>query len=99
VIIGKGGNAKAQTPGHELLGLNVEGLANPQQCEQGRGASRLDHLPVADAKPVGNHVLLAQFALRSIRADAMAKGAEETLVACRNRSSRPPLQAEVTRAE
>src|ERR1022692_4613428 len=75
--------ALAEKPCHDLLGLNVESLANPQQCEQGRRASSLDHLPVADAEPVGNHVLLAQFALRAIRADAMAQGAEETLVACR----------------
>jgi hypothetical protein len=75
--------ALAKKPSHELLWLNVEGLANPQQREQRRGASGLDHLPVADAETVGNHVLLAQFALRAIRADTMAKGAEETLVACR----------------
>jgi hypothetical protein len=70
-------------PRDELLRLNSKGIANPQQRENRGWPSSLDHLPVTHAEPVGNHVLLAQFAFRPMRADAMAQGAEESPVACR----------------
>ena len=67
-------------PRHQLLGSEAEGVADPQQREDGAGASGLNHLPVAQAEAVTDHVFLAQFAIHPVGPDAMAQGAEEARV-------------------
>jgi hypothetical protein len=62
---------------HELLRRDFKSRANTQQREHRDGTARLNHLPVTKTEPVGNHVLLGKFALRSARPDAVAQGTKE----------------------
>jgi hypothetical protein len=67
----------------QLLRCNVEGFADSQQGEQCNRASGLNHLPMADAEPVRDHVLLGQLPLHPVGPDAMPQGAEESRIAGR----------------
>jgi hypothetical protein len=62
---------------YELLRRDFKSLADAQQREHRHGTACLNHLPVTDTKPVGNHILLAELALRSMRPDAVAQGTKE----------------------
>jgi hypothetical protein len=60
----------------QVLRCNVEGFADSQQGEYCSRASGLNHLPMADAEPVRDHVLLGQLPLQPAGPDAMPQGAE-----------------------
>ena len=60
--------------------MDLKRLANSQEGEDRHGTAPLNHLPVADAEAVGNHILLAQLAVGSVGPDAVAKSAEELCI-------------------
>ena len=51
---------------YELFRLDFKGIADAKQGDERGRASGLDHLPMAHAESVGNHVLLAKFAFRPV---------------------------------
>ena len=61
----------------KFLWGDLKGVAYTKHREQSTWASRLEHLPVTDAEAVGNHVLLAEFALHSVRPHTVTQGTEE----------------------
>lgn len=70
-------------PRYEFFRRDFKSLADAQQREHGGGAACLNHLPVAEAKPMGDHVLLGEFAFRSLRSDAVAQGTKEPRIISR----------------
>ena len=60
--------------GDELLNRQIEGFADSQQRKNGNRSSGLDHLPVAHAEAVEDHVLLAQATLRSVGPNPVPQG-------------------------
>lgn len=64
----------------ELIKGNVESFADTEQGGHSDRPSRLDHLPVPDAEPVGNHILLAELAICPVRPDSVAQGSKESHV-------------------
>jgi len=67
-------------PLYQVPEPDIECLTYAEQGHHGNRASRLDHLPVAYAETIGDHVLLRELTLRPIRSNALAQVTEEPLV-------------------
>lgn len=76
---------------HKLLDRRVKRLADAQEREDSDGAAGLDHLPMADAEAVGNHILLAQFARGTVTADFVTEPPKKTGVMSREFSACPHI--------
>ena len=66
--------------GHDFVDRYVESLAHAKQREYSYGAPRLDHLPMANAESVANHVFLSELPLLPQRPNTVTQRAEETAV-------------------
>ena len=74
-------------PCYELLRREFKSRADTQQREHRHGTTRLHHLIVTETEPVRNHVLLGEFALQSVRPDAVTQGKKEARIISREVSA------------
>ena len=72
---------------YEILWGDLKSLAYTQQRKYGGRSSSLNHLPVTHTEAVGNHVFLAQSAIRPVGPDAVAQGTEEACITGREIST------------
>jgi hypothetical protein len=73
---------------NEPFHRNFEGVADSKERENGARATSLNHLPVPNTEPKGNHVFLAQIPFGSKGSNAVAQSAEKALVFRRKLASR-----------
>lgn len=66
--------------GEKLLQCQIERLADSEDREHGNRTSGLDHLPMTDTEATGDHVLLAQFTLRSVGPNPVAQRSKKPRV-------------------
>src|ERR1035437_2275843 len=64
----------------QFLRCHLKSFADSQQSEQSNRAPGLNHLPMTDAEPIRDHVLLGQLPLHPVGPNSMPQRTEEPCI-------------------